>query len=85
MVNNPEKLRRKWQAAINLRAAERPYLERRYGQVWDSAELARDFEVLEFAAPFAIVRRKADRKLGSVLFQHSPRYYFSFREHDETA
>ena len=61
-------------------AAERAALAERYGRVWDTSELANDFEVLEFAAPFVIVRRKADKKLGSLMFQHYPRYYFSFEE-----
>ena len=72
--------RRRLLVQINSQAAERPGLERRYGRVWDTAELAQDFEVLGFAAPFVVVRRKADQKLGSLLFQHHPRFFFAFRE-----
>jgi hypothetical protein len=61
-------------------SADRAALQARYGQVWDTSELAGDFEVLEFAAPFVIARRTSDRKLGSLLFQHAPRLYFSFEE-----
>jgi hypothetical protein len=75
-----DNIRRRLQAAINAAAAERSLLEKCYGQVWNASELARDFVVLEFAAPFAIVRRKADNRLGSVLFQHCPRFYFAFQE-----
>ena len=64
---------------INSNPAERAALEDRYGQVWTTAELGRDFEALGFAAPFVIVKRKADHQLGSLLFQHRPRYYFSFQ------
>ena len=67
-------------AEINCHNAERAALVERYGQVWDTSELANDFEVLEFAAPFVVVRRKADKKLGSLMFQHYPRFYFSFQE-----
>jgi hypothetical protein len=66
-------------AEINAAPPERAGLEARYGQVWNTAELGRDFEVLEFAAPFVIVKRKADQQLASLLFQNLPRYYFSFQ------
>ena len=75
-----EDARRALVAEINCEFAERATFETRYGRVWNTAELANDFEVLEFAAPFVIVRRKADKKLGSLMFQHHPRYYFSFEE-----
>lgn len=75
-----EETRRTLVVQINSRAAERAELEARYGQVWNTSELAKDFEVLGFAAPFVVVRRKADNKLGSLLFQHQPRYFFAFRE-----
>ena len=65
---------------INAQAAERADLEVQYGRVWNTAELATDFEVVGFVAPFVVVKRKADHKLGSVLFQHWPRYYFAFQE-----
>ena len=65
---------------INAEPAERPTLEARHGQVWSALELADDFEIVGFAAPFAVVRRKADHQLGSLLFQHHPRYYFAFKE-----
>jgi hypothetical protein len=48
------------------------------GQTWDTRQLAEDFTVIGFAAPFVIVRRKADDVLGSLEFTHSPRTYFSF-------
>ena len=80
MIDQTEEARRALVAEINCQAAERAALESRYGQVWNTSELANDFEVLEFAAPFAIVKRKADNKLGSLMFQHHPRYYFSFQE-----
>ena len=57
---------------------ERKRLEAQYGQVWDAAELAGDFEVLGFMAPYVAVRRKADGRKGSLEFQHTPRFYFNF-------
>ena len=80
MIDSTEDARRALVAVINCQSAERSALEERYGQVWDTSQLANDFEVLGFAAPLVVVRRKADDKLGSLMFQHHPRYYFSFQE-----
>jgi hypothetical protein len=41
--------------------------------------LQEEFEVLGFVAPFVVVRRKSDGQKGSLMFQHRPRFYFSFR------
>lgn len=65
---------------INSEPGDRERLEREHGQVWDADELRRDFEVLSFAAPLVVVRRLSDRKLGSLEFQHHPRFYFAWRE-----
>ena len=75
-----EETRRTLLVQVNSQLAERAELEARHGQVWNTAELATDFEVLGFGAPFVVVKRKADNKLGSLLFQHQPRYYFAFQE-----
>jgi hypothetical protein len=45
---------------------------------WNTDDLARDFEVIGFAAPFVVVVRKADGVKGSLEFTHSPRVYFNF-------
>jgi hypothetical protein len=74
-----EEVRRWLLLAINAEPAERTSLECRYGRVWSASELANDFEVMGFMAPFAVVRRKTDNQLGSLLFQHQPRYYFEFQ------
>ena len=50
------------------------------GRVWDTQELGKDFEVTGFMAPFVVVRRKSDGVKGSLMFQHSPRFYFDFTE-----
>jgi hypothetical protein len=48
------------------------------GQRWDTAGLQRDFEVLGFAAPFVVVRRRTDGQVGTLEFTLSPRTYFGF-------
>jgi hypothetical protein len=73
-----ENMRRSRLVEINLARADRVTLEARHGQVWDTEALARDFEALEFSAPFVVVRRRSDGALGSLEFQHEPRFYFNF-------
>lgn len=47
-------------------------------QRWTTDEMARDFTVSGFMAPFVIVTRKSDGAKGSLEFTHSPRVYFNF-------
>ncbi len=46
----------------------------------DGKVLQRDFEVVGFAAPFVVVRRRSDGVKGTLEFTHNPRVYFGFRE-----
>jgi hypothetical protein len=73
-----EAFRRNLVQELDMMAAERAALEEKHGQVWDTSELQRDFEVIGFMAPFVGVRRRADGVRGSLLFQASPRFYFGF-------
>lgn len=79
MHDETEQVRREMVAEINSNAGERAELEARHGQVWDTSELQRDFDVLGFMAPLVVVRRKSDGAKGSLEFQHNPRFYFNFR------
>jgi hypothetical protein len=78
MSDPTEQIRRSRIAEINIQPGSREALEAQYGQVWDTQELASDFEVIGFLAPFVVVRRKLDGCKGSLEFQHSRRYYFNF-------
>ena len=69
------------QVVSNDKEAERKRLEALHGQVWNTEELSREFDVIGFAAPFVVVRRKSDGMKGSLEFQHSPRFYFNWIEH----
>ena len=79
-----EQIRRNRLAVINRAVAsrdaeaERKRLEAQYGQVWDAAQLAQDFEFLGFMAPYVVVQRRPDGCKRSLEFQHSPRFYFNF-------
>ncbi len=81
MHDPTEAIRRERRAEINAEPGSRQALEARYGQVWDTQELSRDFEVEGFMAPLVVVRHKADGRLGSLEFQHQPRFYFNFSPH----
>lgn len=50
------------------------------GPVWDTTQMQAEFEVLGFAAPCVVVRRRSDGVKGSLYFTHSPRIYFDFGE-----
>jgi hypothetical protein len=67
---------------INAEPGSREALEAQYGQVWDTEELSRDFEVVGFMAPLVVVRRRADGLKGSLEFQHHPRFYFAWQPHE---
>lgn len=79
MSDPTENIRRQTVADINAQPGSREYLEARHGQVWDTDQLRQDFEVLGFAAPFVVVRRRTDGVRGSLTFQHSPRLYYGFK------
>jgi hypothetical protein len=80
MQDSTEPIRRALVNEINADPGSRTALESQYGQVWNTEELGRDFTVTGFMAPMVVVKRKADGKVGSLMFQHSPRFYFDFTE-----
>jgi hypothetical protein len=79
MTDDTESIRRGMCAEINATAGPRAELEAKHGQVWDTDEMCRDFQALGFMAPFVVVRRRSDGVRGSLMFQHSPRFYFGFQ------
>jgi len=82
--NNTEAFRRARLIALNVavvsedRTNERTRLESAHGRVWDAEQLAQQFEVLGFMAPYVVVKRRSDGRKRSLEFQHSPRFYFNF-------
>lgn len=78
MFDPTEAIRKELAATINAEPSSREALEAENGQVWDTRQLREDFEVLAFAGPLVVVRRKSDGRKGTLFFQHNPRYYFSF-------
>lgn len=81
-MNDPtEAIRKEQLNEINAEPGSREALEAQHGQVWDTNELQKDFDVLGFMAPLIAVVRKSDNIKGSLYFQASPRFYFNFQEH----
>jgi hypothetical protein len=79
MSDPTESIRRQRVAEINAVPGSRQALEIQHGQVWDTAELQQDFDVLGFMAPYVVVRRCSDGVKGSLEFQHNPRFYFNWQ------
>jgi hypothetical protein len=84
MTDPTEAIRRQMLNEINAAPGSREYLEHKHGQVWDTGQLQEDFEVIGFMSPMVAVRRKADSRKGSLMFQGSPRFYFGFQLHRES-
>jgi hypothetical protein len=84
MTDPTEALRRERLVEINSdQPITRESLEQKYGQVWTTEEMSRDFVVVGFMAPLVVVRRKADNVVGSLEFSHTPRFYFSWQPHEK--
>ena len=82
-MNDPtETIRRERLVEINAVPGSREALEAKHGQVWDTDQMMEEFQVIGFMAPICVVERRSDGVKGSVEFQHSPRYYFSFQPHE---
>ena len=69
--------RRKRQHKAQPEPKTREQLEREHGQVWDTAELAKEFVVTSIIRPLIVVRRKADDVVGTLTVQEKPRLYLS--------
>lgn len=82
MTDPTEPYRRMRQAELNSAMDVRDNLEKKYGQVWDTTELRKDFEVVGFAAPFVLAKHKDTGVKGSLEFQHDPRFYFNWMPSD---
>ena len=71
-----EGIRRDLVQAVNSEPGSRESLEEAHGQVWNTEELNAEFEVLSFLAPYIMATRKSTGKQTSLMFQHTPRFYF---------
>ena len=72
MTDPTEAIRRERLAEINTGPGSREALEAQHGQVWDTQQLAQDFEVIGFLAPLVVVRRMADGVRGTASGRRRP-------------
>lgn len=79
MTDPTEAARRALVQEVN-QDAERAKLEEKYGEVMTTGEMQALYTVEGFLSPFVVCRRKADGKRGTLMFTHSPRYYFGWQE-----
>ena len=75
-----EAARREMVNEINAEPGSRAALEAAHGEVLDTQQLSAKYEVQGFMAPFVVARRKSDGAMGSLTFQHQPRFYFGWLE-----
>lgn len=80
IAQDPTEANRRMRLAELNPGADRAELARRHGQVWDATQLAADFAVVGYMAPYVVVRRRADGVRGSLEFQHEPRFHFNWQE-----
>jgi len=82
MNDQTESFRREMVIDINSQLMAKQELEARYGEgnVFDTEEVRERWEVLGFMAPFVAVRELETGTEGTLLFQHSPRFYFDYQE-----
>ncbi len=61
---------------------QRLRLERVHGKhnVWNTDEVTKEFEIDSFLAPFVFAHKRSNNKKGVLVFQHSPRFYYSWIE-----
>ena len=89
MVDETEGFRRQKVAEINSQVAsddpeaERKRLEAIHGKVYNTSEVASEFDILAFMAPYVVVTSRRTMQKGTLEFQHHPRFYFNFRPYKE--
>ena len=54
----------------------RHYLEKQVGHVWNTSELTEEFSIEGFLAPCCYGNRRSDNARITLLFTHSPRFYY---------
>lgn len=69
---------------IVLPSKSREQLEREFGRVLDTSQLAAEFVITSIIDDVVVVRRKTDNKVGTLHYQNEPRMYFGFTESPAT-
>jgi hypothetical protein len=79
MADQTEAIRKQMVAELNSEDNAKAELEAKHGKIWTTSEMQEEFDALGFMAPFIIVRKLDTGERGSLMFTHSPRYYFSWK------
>lgn len=70
-------------SAVDLILAERrKVLSHQFNDVMTTAEMMDLYEAVGFGGGLVVVRRRSDGVLGSLQFDHSPRLYYGFLQHE---
>ena len=73
-MDNTENIRRQMVDDINSNPIETD------GPVYSTDEMTKEFKVIGFMAPLVVVERRSDGVKGTLMFKHSPRVYFDWKE-----
>ncbi len=82
MVDPTEDFRRALVHDINTRTEsqdpddERKRLEKQFGEIWNTNEVQKVFQIRGFLAPFVTATHKESGESGTLMFQDRPRFYF---------
>lgn len=79
MADTTKSIRKQMVAELNLDDNTKADLEAKHGKVWTTSEMSAEYEALGFMAPYIIVRKRETGERGSLMFTHSPRFYFNFQ------
>ncbi len=79
MTDPTEDIRKLMVVDLNSKEATKAELEQKHGRVWTTEEMRDEFEPLGFMAPLIVVRKRDTNERGSLMFTHSPRFYFSWQ------
>lgn len=75
-----DSIRKEMTSIINSNPKTREEIAKKYGEVYDCEDIHTAYEIIAFAAPFVYVHNIATGMKGTLMFQHHPRFYFSFKE-----
>ncbi|MEZ5949121.1 MAG: hypothetical protein R3C12_07890 [Planctomycetaceae bacterium] len=78
-MDSTEQARRELVQEVN-QDTERAKLEEKYGELMTTSDMQSLYDVEGFLSPFVVCRRKSDGKRGTLMFSHSPRFYFGWQE-----
>jgi len=74
-MDETEGIRREMVQSINI-GLEREEMEALHGKVFNTDEVAQEFSIEGFMAPFCLGKEKETGRKVLLMFQHDPRFYW---------